>query len=95
MPLATYAASVEAGAIRLALDPDGDSFAHALRDVATNAAPAIHLVIGPEGGLSSRDHAQLRAAGFAGVRLGPRILRTETAGLVALASVLTLAGDLR
>jgi 16S rRNA (uracil1498-N3)-methyltransferase len=94
-PLATYAAGVEAGAIRLALDPDGDSLADALGDLTTNGAPAIHLAIGPEGGLSPRDHAQLRAAGFVGVRLGPRILRTETAGLVALASVLTLAGDLR
>ena len=94
-PLATYAAEVEADAIRLALEPGGSSLADALRDVAARSVPAIHLVIGPEGGLSPRDHAQLRAAGFIGVRLGPRILRTETAGLVALAAVLTLAGDLR
>ncbi len=93
--LATYAASVATDAIRLALDPDGASLADVLRDIGDKNAPEIHLVVGPEGGLSPRDHAQLRAAGFIGVRLGPRILRTETAGLVAIAAVLAIAGDYR
>ncbi|MGQ0698194.1 MAG: 16S rRNA (uracil(1498)-N(3))-methyltransferase [Panacagrimonas sp.] len=58
-------------------------------------AGPISVVIGPEGGLSP---AELRAGEQAGctlVRLGPRLLRTETAGPVALAILQALAGDLR
>lgn len=93
--LAAYATGMEADAIRLALDPDGDSLANSVASAAMESSAPIHLVIGPEGGLSERDHAQLRAAGFRGLRLGPRILRTETAGLAALAALQVLAGDFR
>jgi len=93
--LAAYAAGVEADAIRFALDPDGVSLTDAMGGNGVLIATHIHLVIGPEGGLSERDHAQLRAAGFKGLRLGPRILRTETAGLAALAAMQALAGDFR
>lgn len=55
----------------------------------------ITLVVGPEGGFSGEEIRQARAAGFAGVRLGPRILRTETAGVAALAAVQALWGDWR
>jgi 16S rRNA (uracil1498-N3)-methyltransferase len=55
---------------------------------------AVTLAIGPEGGLSEGDHAMLAAAGFRGLRLGPRILRTETAGLAALAALQSAHGDL-
>ncbi|MUG03708.1 RsmE family RNA methyltransferase, partial [Bacillus tequilensis] len=51
--------------------------------------------IGPEGGWSPRDREQLRGAGFEGLRLGPRIQRTETAGLAAIAALQVLHGDLR
>jgi 16S rRNA (uracil1498-N3)-methyltransferase len=51
------------------------------------------MVIGPEGGLSEREVAELRR-GAETVTLGPRIMRTETAGPVALACALLLAGDL-
>ncbi len=54
---------------------------------------AVTLLIGSEGGLSSAEIAQARAAGFVGVRLGPRILRTETAGVAVLAAVQALWGD--
>ena len=43
---------------------------------------------GPEGGLSAAEEAAARAAGFAPVTLGPRVLRAETAALVALAGLL-------
>jgi 16S rRNA (uracil1498-N3)-methyltransferase len=95
LALAAYAAGTDTDAIRLALDPDGDALSDALNGGALQVTAPIHLVVGPEGGLSERDHAQLRAAGFRGLRLGPRILRTETAGLVALAALQVLAGDLR
>ena len=52
------------------------------------------LVVGPEGGLSDKDLATLAQAGFRGLRLGPRILRTETAGLAAVAALQAIHGDL-
>ena len=52
------------------------------------------LAIGPEGGWSPRDREQLQAAGYAGLRLGPRILRTETAGIAAIAALQVILGDL-
>lgn len=54
----------------------------------------IALVIGPEGGIAPAEMERLRVIGAHAVTLGPRILRTETAGMAALASILTLTGDL-
>ena len=56
---------------------------------------AITLVVGPEGGLGERDVAALRAAGFDGLRIGPRVLRTETAGPAVIAALQALRGDWR
>ena len=74
---------------RLALLPEGNMRARELHF----AAPRGLLVVGPEGGLGERDVAALRDANFQGLRLGPRILRTETAGLAALAALQALHGD--
>jgi 16S rRNA (uracil1498-N3)-methyltransferase len=52
------------------------------------------LVAGPEGGFEPDEIAALQAAGAIPVRLGPRVLRTETAALAALAAMQTLWGDL-
>ena len=51
------------------------------------------LVAGPEGGFEPDEIAALTAAGATPVRLGPRVLRTETAALAALAAMQTLWGD--
>jgi 16S rRNA (uracil1498-N3)-methyltransferase len=51
------------------------------------------LLVGPESGLSADELLAARHAGFEPVALGPRILRTETAGLAAIAALQTLAGD--
>ncbi|MFN3750233.1 MAG: 16S rRNA (uracil(1498)-N(3))-methyltransferase [Thiobacillus sp.] len=51
------------------------------------------LVAGPEGGFEADEVAMLVAAGAIPVRLGPRVLRTETAALAALAAMQTLWGD--
>lgn len=91
VPLAAFAGEPREGLL-LALDPGGDV---GLADIAPVAGQPITLVVGPEGGLSDRDLATLRAAGFRGLRLGPRILRTETAGLAAVAALQALYGDLR
>jgi len=54
----------------------------------------VELLIGPEGGLDEAELAAAVRAGFEAVRLGPRVLRTETAGIAALAVLQALAGDL-
>jgi 16S rRNA (uracil1498-N3)-methyltransferase len=55
----------------------------------------ITLLIGPEGGLSQQEREGALAAGYQGLRLGPRVLRTETAALTALAALQSRWGDLR
>ena len=75
----------------LLLDPQG---AASLATLAGQAFGACTLAIGPEGGWSPRDRGQLDAAGYEGMRLGPRILRTETAGIAAIAALQALRGDL-
>ena len=93
--LGAWLGSVEDGAIRLALDPEGGTLKeHADAMAGTCPGTPIVVVVGPEGGFSDRDQAQLRAAGFHGLRLGPRILRTETAGVAAVAALQALLGDL-
>jgi len=57
-------------------------------------ATAVTLVIGPEGGFSAAEAELAQAHGFALVRLGPRILRAETAALTTLSLVQFLWGDL-
>ena len=61
------------------------------------AAPASELdaLVGPEGGLTEREVAQASRAGLRAVRLGPRMLRAETAALAALATVNLMWGDFR
>jgi 16S rRNA (uracil1498-N3)-methyltransferase len=82
----------EHSARRYALDPEGDATVPGL-----GLAPgeSLCLLVGPEGGLSERDLAMARAAGFVGLRLGPRILRTETAALAAISALNALYGDWR
>lgn len=55
----------------------------------------ITLLVGPEGGLAPRERALASGAGMRGVRLGPRVLRTETAPLAALSVIQALWGDFR
>lgn len=54
----------------------------------------IVLLIGPEGGLSDNEMALVTREGFLPLHLGPRILRTETAGLAAITALQCLFGDL-
>lgn len=85
-----WLSALSPGPERLALVPDGEV---ALRELPPLAAGAV-LCVGPEGGLSDGDVAVLRQGGFRGLRLGPRVLRTETAGVAALSALQALQGDL-
>ncbi len=57
-------------------------------------APEITLLVGSEGGFTESELTQLRAGGAILTSLGPRLLRTDTAAVVALAVVQALIGDL-
>ena len=102
-------AGVETGAKTSARASDASVPAHTgpvlklmlspIADVAFNtlATPvpgsAIVLLIGPEAGLTDAEEAAARAAGFQGITLGPRVMRTETAALAALAAIHARWGD--
>jgi 16S rRNA (uracil1498-N3)-methyltransferase len=59
------------------------------------ASSPLEIIVGPEGGLAEREHALAMDRGCEAVSLGPRILRTETASIVALAAIHALWGDFR
>lgn len=80
----------DSGALRrIVLAPGG------ARGLAGIAAPTgeIHLLVGPEGGWSAAELAACLDAGCEALSLGPRVLRTETAGLAALAALQARWGD--
>ncbi|MGH8129398.1 MAG: 16S rRNA (uracil(1498)-N(3))-methyltransferase [Steroidobacteraceae bacterium] len=79
-----------AGVVRLQLALDARD---SLVDAAAGAR-GIDLLVGPEGGLEETERAAAESAGFRRCRLGPRILRSETAALAALAVLQSVAGDL-
>ena len=73
---------------RLLLSPQGG---RRPRELAGNR---FLLLVGPEGGLDAEEMSAARLTGFADLSLGPRILRTETAGPAALAALGALHGDI-
>jgi 16S rRNA (uracil1498-N3)-methyltransferase len=87
-PLADWC-SEENAPLQLVLDPGAEISLAAL-----TPANRIRILIGPEGGLDTREAALAVDAGFQPVRLGPRVLRTETAALAAISALQTLWGDL-
>ena len=89
--LAAALVALPSGGLRLILDPEGEL---ALAALAVESDAHVALAVGPEGGWSPADREQLRAGGFRGLKLGPRILRTETAGLAAIAALQARLGDL-
>jgi 16S rRNA (uracil1498-N3)-methyltransferase len=60
----------------------------------TSALEKVALIVGPEGGFTSQEADQARGLGIQVVTLGPRILRAETAGIVAAALVMEAVGEL-
>ncbi len=78
-----------AAGVRLLLSPRAPT---GLRNLERPEAGVL-LLAGPEGGLAPEEERDALAAGFSAVRLGPRVLRTETAALAALAALQALWGD--
>lgn len=88
-PLATWLAHPRLDKLRLTLDPRAST---ALRSLEPPQG-GVTLLVGPEGGLSGAELKLAVQHGFTGLRLGPRVLRTETAGVALLAAMQALWGD--
>lgn len=83
-------AALPAMATKILLDPAGTQ----RLDKLLRPGEPVVLLIGPEGGLTANERDAAQAAGFSRVRLGPRVLRTETAPIAALSIIQFLVGDL-
>ena len=86
--LLDYLGALPAGGARLLLEPAAET---------RRAAPIggeVSVAIGPEGGLDEEEIEAFRLTGFQTMRLGPRVLRTETAAIAALAYLQSRYGDL-
>jgi len=77
--------------LKLFLDPYAPT---SLADLSPNGE-GVTLLTGPEGGFADHERELAKAAGFIPVRMGGRILRTETASIAALSAVQMLWGDFR
>jgi 16S rRNA (uracil1498-N3)-methyltransferase len=86
----TAAIAAHRGALGVLLDPEARGGVEAL----SRSKGPVCLLVGPEGGLDERERAAARAAGYTGIRLGPRVLRTETAAITGLALLQARLGDL-
>jgi 16S rRNA (uracil1498-N3)-methyltransferase len=90
LELHDFLRGIDSGATRLLLSPTGTQRVDDLQ------APegGMVVLIGPEGGLAESEQRAAIAAGFIAVRLGPRVLRTETAAVTALTVLQHRFGDL-
>ena len=89
--LRDYLATTRREGLRLALSPAAPGSLAGLASLPSK----VELLIGPEGGLDDDELLAAQKVGFTPVRLGPRVLRTETAAVVALTVLQALWGDLR
>jgi 16S rRNA (uracil1498-N3)-methyltransferase len=91
--LIDYLAQLPEGGVRLLFEPDAPA-GRALSAVGREVARAVTVAVGPEGGFDEEELEAFRLAGFQAMSLGPRVLRTETAAIAALAWLQTRYGDL-
>lgn len=91
MPMLQWLGAMPDFALKLMLSPTA---AHTLHDLPAPDGD-ICLLIGCEGGFAPGETLAAESVGFTPVRLGPRVLRTETAALTALSAIQTLWGDFR
>ena len=85
-----FLGGIDTGATRLLLSPTGTQRVNELQP----PAAGLLVLIGPEGGLAQSEQRAAIQAGFAAVRMGPRVLRTETAAVAALTLLQHRFGDL-
>jgi len=86
--LAVFLGQAASDGLRLLLAPDS------VRDLKQLDPPSsVTLLVGPEGGLAPEERRRAERSGFVPVRFGPRVLRTETAPLAAIAAMQALWGD--
>ncbi len=76
------------------LDMMSNTKSNRLTESLNSDRPTISVLIGPEGGFEEKEVMQAIANGMISVSLGPRILRTETAGMSVLAAILYQSGNL-
>lgn len=91
---ASLAAAVAADAAEVKLLLWEESALPLAMQLPAQAPRSISVIVGPEGGVSAGEAAIAQAAGYQAVRLGPRILRTETVGLAIMSILQYLYGDL-
>jgi 16S rRNA (uracil1498-N3)-methyltransferase len=85
-PLAEAATSASSGAFCILLQPGAiQGLAELVKEASREGAQRVLLAVGPEGGFSPEEEAQLLQAGFRPAALSPQVLRGETAALAALA----------
>ena len=89
MPLLTWLSEKQEAGLCLMMSP---AAAISLRDL-PRPDGSITLLAGPEGGFTDEERAAAQACGFTSIRLGARILRTETAALAGLSAIQMLWGD--
>jgi 16S rRNA (uracil1498-N3)-methyltransferase len=90
VPLVNYLGGSAATRCRLVFEPDAEP-----SDGSVHIEGSVEIAIGPEGGFAPEELEAFRLAGFVRVRLGPRILRTETAAIAALTWLQTRYGDMQ
>jgi 16S rRNA (uracil1498-N3)-methyltransferase len=89
VPLAAFLEPSSPATVRWMLSPHAG---HTLRSL-EKPRTAVELLVGPEGGLTGEEERAAGVAGFMPLRIGPRILRTETAAPALLAAMQALWGD--
>ncbi len=89
--LRDYFTNVRKDGMRLVLSPSAPGSLAGIASLPSR----VELLIGPEGGLDDDEITAAQKAGYMPVRLGPRVLRTETAAVVALTVLQALWGDLQ
>ncbi len=88
LPLLNYLGNLAPGGLRLLLDP------LAADGAAELTGASAEFAVGPEGGFEDAELEAFALAGFRALKLGPRILRTETAAIAGLTYLQALLGDL-
>lgn len=91
LPLTDWLAQTRGAARRLLLDPASDTPLAS----AVQGGDRLELLVGPEGGLEDAERTVAEQCGYRAACLGPRVLRSETAAIAAIAVLQAAAGDLR